>query len=235
VIGSAFCSVVIVVITQRSPQVHWVQAYGPNVAAMFLGVAFTVGAVQLFLDREQKRLRAPAERSAVAAAREVWFPVMHMITMSIQSLAPDDASVLKGDFAHVATEWERLMIGADLSISSLFSQPLGSGFRPIPLREFIAGEVRASIDAYRANAALITQFCPPALADAMQDLMQGQGNQLLHLLGWGSISRLHPDPAENSALRGFVVAFGDATKALDQVGVPVEQSTPATYVRNRGA
>jgi hypothetical protein len=59
VIGSTLCCVVTVVITQKSPHVPWVQAYGPNIAAMFLGVAFTVGAVQLFLDREQKRLRGP--------------------------------------------------------------------------------------------------------------------------------------------------------------------------------
>jgi hypothetical protein len=160
---------------------------------------------------------------------------MHMITMSIQSLAPDDASVLKGSFAHTAKEWERLMIGADLSISSLFNQRVGSGFRPIPLHEFIAGEVRASIDAYRTNSALITQFCPPALADAMQDLMQGQGNQLQHLLGWGQIGRLNPDPGANPELRGFVTAFGDATEALDHVGVATERSTPATYIPNRGA
>jgi hypothetical protein len=159
---------------------------------MFFGVALTVGAVQFFLDREQRRLRAPAERAAVAAAREVMFPLTHMMSMSAQSLAPDDHNVVKGSPADIAERWGQLMVGADLTMDSLFSRHVGSGFTPIPLAEFIAGEVRASIDAHRAHVAILTREAPTSVAAAIQDLMQGRGNQLLHILGWGMFADLGP-------------------------------------------
>lgn len=115
VVGSVIACALVVLAVQELPKAKAVQTYGPNVAAMFLGVAFTVGAVQWFLELEQRRLDAPAERAAIAAVREVMFPLRHMISWTIRALAPDDPDLLKSSIVEMASTWRSLLVGADLT------------------------------------------------------------------------------------------------------------------------
>jgi hypothetical protein len=230
VLGSLAAAIAVFVAVQEFPTVKVLQTYGPNVVAMFLGVAFTVGAVQHFLDRETERRLAPAKRAAIAAAREVMFPLRHMASQTITALAPDRQGFMRADLIGMAPVWRQLLIGADLTVSSGIHDPVS--LAPIPLNAFIANEVRASFDAYRVHAGLITQHCPLDIADTIQDLIQGRGNPRLHLLGWG-IAGFQTEPDQK--LDDLQEALIGAETALNAATVPWERSFPAVYQMNRGA
>jgi len=223
--SALFCGATVWIV-QDHPHTGWVQAYGPNVAAMFLGVAFTLGGVQFFLDREQKRLRAPAERAAVGAAREVLISLTDMVIISVLFLNQAEATKTTG-FRDLTQKWGGWIQVGDLTVDgpNMFAQA------PMPLNRWIGDQVRASVDAYRTFAPLITQYCPPPVAQAAQDLMQGRGNRLIHILGWGTLPRLGSEIGDR--VEDFVDSLLDMEAALDESGIATDLSMPATYVRGR--
>jgi hypothetical protein len=94
--------------------------------------------------------------------------------------------------------------------------------------------VRASFDSYRIHVALITQHCPLGLADAIQGLIQGRGNRMLHLIGWGigGVSKGNGQML-NDLERAFIAA--EPAPNSETARVPGERSFPAVYQMNRGA
>jgi hypothetical protein len=187
-----------------------VQRYGPNLAATFLGVMLAIALVQRALDRQQQRLRAPAERAAISLSREVLVPIQQCVGDVLRAVErnegrPWPSMVLqKPDVDRFVKLLEESDLGAPSiytsgSIMEMMSQPLAQARRP-----------------WSDHVAVISASAPPRLAAAMEELMLGAGSEFIAAYRLGVQPAWVVLTAGQRARDGFATALVEANAAMSE-------------------